>query len=155
VIETLAAQAYFLRPPPKSCGREQFGASFAKWLMEMCAAAGGGAEDAVATATRLTVITVVEAYLRFCKGLLGSGPTEVVVGGGGARNQSLMGLLRVYFQAHGARIIPADELGIPAQAKEAVAFALLAWLTWNGLPGNVHAATGAIRPAVLGKVSFG
>jgi anhydro-N-acetylmuramic acid kinase len=154
VVETLAAERDFLKQPPKSCGREQFGAHFAQRLIEMCAAAGGGAEDAVATATRLTVTTVVEAYLRFCRGLLGSGPTEVVVGGGGARNPSLMGLLRVYFHAHGAKVIAADELGIPAQAKEAVAFALLAWLTWNGLPGNVPAATGATRPVVLGKVSF-
>jgi anhydro-N-acetylmuramic acid kinase len=155
VVETLASESYFLKQPPKSCGREQFGASFAARLMDLCATAGGGAEDAVATATRLTVTTVVEAYLRFCKGLLGSGATEVVVGGGGARNQSLMGLLRLYFQAHGARVIAAGELGIPAQAKEAVAFALLAWLTWHDLPGNVPTATGAARPVVLGKVSFG
>jgi anhydro-N-acetylmuramic acid kinase len=155
VVETLASESYFLKQPPKSCGREQFGASFAARLMDLCATAGGGAEDAVATATRLTVTTVVEAYLRFCKGLLGSGATEVVVGGGGARNQSLMGLLRLYFQAHGARVIAAGELGIPAQAKEAVAFALLAWLTWHDLPGTVPTATGAARPVVLGKVSFG
>jgi anhydro-N-acetylmuramic acid kinase len=155
VIEALAAERYFAQQPPKSCGREQFGAGFAQRLREMCAAAGGSAEDAVATATQLTATTIVEAYLRFCKGLLGSGPTEVVVGGGGARNPSLMGLLRTSFQTRGAGVIATDKIGIPAQAKEAVAFALLAWLTWHGLPGNVPTATGASRPVVLGKVSFG
>jgi anhydro-N-acetylmuramic acid kinase len=55
----------------------------------------------------------------------------------------------------GVRVRLMEELGIPAQAKEGVAFALLAWLTWNGLPGNVPTATGAHHPATLGKVSHG
>jgi anhydro-N-acetylmuramic acid kinase len=80
---------------------------------------------------------------------------EVFVAGGGAKNGTLMGMLREGFTAMGVRVRAMEELGVPAQAKEGVAFALLAWLTWNGRAGNVPAATGAGRAVVLGKVSFG
>jgi anhydro-N-acetylmuramic acid kinase len=66
-----------------------------------------------------------------------------------------MGMLRAGFAELGVRVRAMEELGVPAQAKEGVAFALLAWLTWNRLAGNVPAATGAGRVVVLGKVSFG
>jgi anhydro-N-acetylmuramic acid kinase len=66
-----------------------------------------------------------------------------------------MASLQTGFATLGVQVRSMDELGIPAQAKEAVAFALLAWLTWNGLPGNVPAATGAKRAVVLGKASYG
>jgi anhydro-N-acetylmuramic acid kinase len=66
-----------------------------------------------------------------------------------------MDMLREGFAELGVRVRLMEELGVPAQAKEGVAFALLAWLTWNGLAGNVPAATGAARAALLGKVSFG
>jgi len=144
-----------LKQPPKSCGREQFGASFAHRLKEMCAAAGGSTEDAVATATRLTVTTIAEAYLRFCREQLRPGPIELIAAGGGVKNMQLMSQLQFCFKDHDAMLLTTEAIGIPAQAKEAVAFALLAWLTWNGLPGNIPAATGANRPVVLGKVSFG
>ncbi len=66
-----------------------------------------------------------------------------------------MAMLQESLGALGVKVRPMDELGVPAQAKEAVAFALLAWLTWHGLPGNVPSATGAARAAVLGKISHG
>jgi anhydro-N-acetylmuramic acid kinase len=81
--------------------------------------------------------------------------TEFVVAGGGARNAALMGMLRDGLEPLGVKVRLMEELGIPGQAKEGVAFALLAWLTWVGLPGNVPAATGASRPVVLGKVTHG
>jgi anhydro-N-acetylmuramic acid kinase len=80
---------------------------------------------------------------------------EFCVAGGGAKNQFLLKRLRDGFEALGVRVRMMDELGVPAQAKEGVAFALLAWLTWNGTVGNVPAATGARRAVVLGKVSHG
>jgi anhydro-N-acetylmuramic acid kinase len=76
------------------------------------------------------------------------------VAGGGAKNATLMGMLRAGLEPLGVKLRLMEELGVPAQAKEAVAFALLGWLTWHGLPGNVPAATGAKRPLALGKVTF-
>jgi anhydro-N-acetylmuramic acid kinase len=78
---------------------------------------------------------------------------EYVVAGGGARNVTLIEMLREGLEPLGMRVRSTDELGIPTQAKEAVAFSLLAWLTWNNLPGNIPSATGARRPVILGKVT--
>jgi anhydro-N-acetylmuramic acid kinase len=80
---------------------------------------------------------------------------EYVVAGGGAKNVTLMKMLRDGLEPLGVKMRDMGELGVPAQAKEAVAFALMAWLTWNGQPGNVPSATGASRPVVLGKVTRG
>ena len=75
--------------------------------------------------------------------------------GGGTKNTALMGMLRDGLEPVGVKVRLMEELGVPAQAKEAVAFALMAWLSWNGLPGNVSAATGASRAVVLGKICHG
>jgi anhydro-N-acetylmuramic acid kinase len=102
---------------------------------------------------------VVEAYEGFVWGHLGAvapeAKTEFVVAGGGVRNATLMGMLREGLKPLGVRVREMGELGVEAQAKEAVAFALLAWLRWNGLPGNVKSATGAGRAVILGKVTLG
>ena len=150
---------YFSALPPKSCGREEFGTAFATRLIELCRAGGGSDADCVATATALTAESILDAYRRFVLPPLNAdAPSAVVefcVAGGGAKNATLMAMLREGFGALNVRVRLMEELGIPAQAKEGVAFALLAWLTWNGLPGNVPAATGAHHPATLGKVSHG
>jgi anhydro-N-acetylmuramic acid kinase len=77
-----------------------------------------------------------------------------VVSGGGTKNATLMEMLRKEGENLGLWLRHSDDFGVPSQAKEAVAFALLAYQTFNGLPGNVPAATGAKRPAVLGKISY-
>jgi len=102
----------------------------------------------------------MDAYRRFVWGHLGQKAPlarriEYVVAGGGAKNTVLMGMLREGLEPLKVKVRMMEELGVPAQAKEAVAFALMAWLSWNGLPGNVPAATGARRAVVLGKVSRG
>jgi anhydro-N-acetylmuramic acid kinase len=149
VVERVLHEPYFAASPPKSCGREEFGAAFCTRFIGMCRDAGGGDVDCVATATALTAESVLAAYRRFVWAHLGaSAPlakVEFCVAGGGAKNRSLMAMLRDGFA----------ELGVPAQAKEGVAFGLLAWLTWHRLAGNVPAATGAGRAVVLGKVSYG
>lgn len=155
VVDILLKDKYFLKKPPKSCGREEFGASFAERLRKLVVAAGEPEEHSVAVAMQLTMHTIVLAYQRFCQPKLNGGPTEVIVAGGGARNDLLMKFLRTTFRAVGAELRPMEELGIPSQAKEAVAFALLAWLTWHRRTGNVPSATGADRAVVLGKVTFG
>jgi anhydro-N-acetylmuramic acid kinase len=152
VAETLRLP-YFAAAPPKSCGREQFGGAFASDFMDRCVAAGGNEQDAVATATELTAASILDAYGRFCWPHLGQraplAKTEVIAAGGGVHNATLMRRLSEGFAALGVKLSIAEN----AQAKEAVAFALLGCLTWHGLPGNVPAATGAIGPRILGKIS--
>ena len=153
MVERLMRERYFAVQPPKSCGREEFGAGFAARFLKMCK--GARPEDVIATATALTAESVVAAYRDFVRERLREAKTEVFVAGGGARNGTLMGMLREGFAEMSVRVRAMEELGVPAQAKEGVAFALLAWLTWNRRVGNVPAATGASRAVVLGKVSFG
>ena len=163
VIAEVLGQPYFSALPPKSCGREQFGDAFVSRFISMCRKAGGREdrdEDVIATATALTAASLLDAYRKFVWSHLGQNAPlvtkiEYVVAGGGANNSTLMRMLREGLEPLGVKVRLMEELGIPAQAKEGVAFALMAWLTWFGLPGNVPAATGAVRPVVLGKVTRG
>jgi anhydro-N-acetylmuramic acid kinase len=147
IIASLLKQPYYSAPPPKSCGREEFGRK-----------AGATDADCVATATALTAESVLDAYRRFVWAHLGaSAPlatVEFCVAGGGAKNRTLMAMLRSGLESLGVKLRLSEELGVPAQAKEGLAFALLAWLTWNGLAGNVPSATGATRSVRLGKISW-
>ncbi len=158
VVARVLEGGYFSALPPKSCGREEFGAEFAERFIEACRKAGASDADVVATATGLTAASVVDAYRRFVWAHLSAAApmakTEFVVAGGGAKNGALMGMLRGGLEPLGVRVREMGELGVEAQAKEAVAFALLGWLTWNGMVGNVPAATGAGREVVLGKVTL-
>jgi anhydro-N-acetylmuramic acid kinase len=106
----------------------------------------------IATATALTTRSIRNAIERFV--LPQSSFSEVIVSGGGAKNPILMAGLANEVRDLGLRLRPSDELGIPSEAKEAVAFAVLAFETWNRRPSNVPAATGAKRPAILGKISY-
>jgi anhydro-N-acetylmuramic acid kinase len=168
VMDTVMEEGYFSAMPPKSCGREEFGAGFCARFIAMCRAAGGADADVVATATALTAESVVEAYRRFVWAHVGAtkpmsqkrdmghpAPVEFCVAGGGVKNAMLMAMLRDGLGSLEVKVREMEELGVPAQAKEGVAFALLAWLTWHGMVGNVPAATGAARGVVLGKVSYG
>jgi anhydro-N-acetylmuramic acid kinase len=144
---------YFALPAPKSCGREQFGAEFVERFAEAC---GGSVADKVASAVALTVRSIYEAYARIVWPHLGvkaplARGTDLIVAGGGVRNAALMAGLSEAFAGLGVKVSVMED----AQAKEAVAFALLAWLSWHGMAGNVPAATGASGPRVLGKVTCG
>ena len=158
IVEKLLAGSYFSAPPPKSCGREEFGAAFVARLLTLCK--GAAKEDVVATATALTSASIVAAYCRFCWPHLGhraplAKVTELFVAGGGAKNRTLMRMLREGFAELGVTVATTEGAGLAVEAKEAAAFALLGWLTWHGLPGNVPSATGARRAVVLGKVTHG
>jgi anhydro-N-acetylmuramic acid kinase len=161
VVEKILQEKYFSALPPKSCGREQFGEAFVSRFVTTCRKADGSVrdEDVVAMATALTGASIVDAYRRFVWGHLGQAaplsPLEFVVAGGGAKNAALIGMLRDGLESLKVKVRMMEELGVPAQAKEGVAFALLAWLSWFELPGNVPTATGAKRAVVLGKVSRG
>jgi anhydro-N-acetylmuramic acid kinase len=158
VVDEILREGYFSALPPKSCGREEFGAAFVSRFIGACRKAGASDADVVATATGLTAASVMDAYRRFVWTHVGQAAplskVELVAAGGGVKNAALMGMLREGLEPLGVRVRVMAELGVEAQAKEAVAFALLAWLTWNRLPGNVASATGAERAVVLGKVTF-
>jgi len=158
VLERTMKMKYFSALPPKSCGREEFGADFAADFVKQCKKLSARKEDAVATAMELTVISIFAAYVRFCWPHFGqraplARATKLVVGGGGAKNARLMERLQARFATIGVKVLTTAEAGIDVEAKEAAAFALLGWLTWHGLPGNVPSATGAKRAVILGKVT--
>ncbi len=148
VVAECLAQPFFAAPPPKSTGRETFGDPFAAELMARCAAASAEPADAVATAVEVTA-RAIGAAARFIPPALA--PLDVVRSGGGARNPALVdALLRCW---PGPEHRTFDDLFFDGEAKEAVAFALLGYLTWTGRPGNEPGATGAAGPRVLGSVS--
>ena len=146
VLEEILGQAFFRRPPPKTAGREEFGREFVAGFLRRCGRAR--TEDAVATATALTARSIAQAIRRFLPGSYG----ELIVSGGGAENPTLLRLLAEAVAP--IRVRRSDEFGLPASAKEAVAFAVLAYQSWRHQPGNIPAATGASRPAILGKISY-
>jgi anhydro-N-acetylmuramic acid kinase len=150
VVQQLMQHAYFSAPPPKSCGREQFGTAFVDRFLALCTNAAP--QDLVATATAFTVASVADAYQRFCAEHL-TGKVQLFVAGGGAKNKTLMRHLQAALPE--VRVATTESAGIAVEAKEAAAFALLGWLTWHGLPGNIPSATGANRAVVLGKVTHG
>jgi len=156
-IETVLQKALrhpFLRKaPPKTAGREQFGREFAAKFLADCRAVSKRKEDAVATATALTSASIAQAYLRFAAKSMG-GAVDYIVSGGGVRNLTLMQQLAEQLGPHGCRVSTIDDFGLPAEAKEAAAFALLAWMTWHRRAGNVPSATGAKKPAILGQVTY-
>jgi anhydro-N-acetylmuramic acid kinase len=150
---------YFQRKPPRTAGREQFGREYATKFLAACRRYSSKPEDAIATATALTAETISGSYKEFVlKKMRGYSaalnPVDYIVSGGGARNHTLMTMLAQRLEPLGCALAASDDFGLPAEAKEAAAFALLAWRTWHHLPGNVPAATGAKRPAILGQVTY-
>jgi anhydro-N-acetylmuramic acid kinase len=151
VIEKLIQAPFFRQTPPKTAGREEFGHAYAQKFLGLCE--GTDNRDAVATATALTVKTITDAIRRFVLGKRGNFQ-EIVVSGGGAKNPTLMAMLRNELAPLGITLRLSDEFGVPTEAKEAVAFAAMAYETWHRRPSNVPSATGAKRPAILGKISY-
>ncbi|HYT05376.1 MAG TPA: anhydro-N-acetylmuramic acid kinase [Gemmatimonadales bacterium] len=152
VLDTLLGEPFFEQRPPKSTGRERFGLAFADRLIELVEHAGGSANDAVATATALTVETVARAIERWTPAGAGAGAdAELVVSGGGARNPVLVEQLAARVRPR--PLVPFDRLFFDGEAKEALAFAFLGYLTLAGKAGNLPAATGARGPRVLGRIS--
>jgi anhydro-N-acetylmuramic acid kinase len=145
VLAELLADAFFAAPPPKSTGRERFGDQYARELHRRVPG-----PDGVTTAVELTARSVAGAVGRWTPG-----DAEVVASGGGCHHPGLMAALRRTLDALPGRhpLRTFEELFFPGDAKEAVAFALLGYLTLHGQPGNVPAATGAAGSRVLGAVT--
>jgi len=141
LLAELLAGPYFRRRPPKSAGREQFGPPFVAALV----ARRLRPEDLMATATAFTAGSIALGIRRFA-----AATQEVIVSGGGLRNRHLMGQLAAFLP--GLRIRTSNEFGISSDAKEAIAFAVLAHETYRGRASNLPSATGARRPAILGTI---
>ena len=144
-VDELLADPWYVQPAPKSTGRERFGGRFARRFLDR----GLSAADTLATAACFTVRSILFGLERFVRPVMPL--DELLVSGGGWRNPAIMGPLRDGLA--GTRVRPTDDLGIRADAKEAIAFAVLAYESYHGRPGNLPSATGADRPVVLGKVS--
>jgi anhydro-N-acetylmuramic acid kinase len=154
VLERAMKDGYFKQKPPRTAGREQYGRDYATKFMEQCVGHSKKPEDALATATALTAQSIAESYAQFVRRRMKGSPVDYIVSGGGARNATLMKMLAARLEPMGCTLATSEDFGMPAEAKEAAAFALLAWMTWHRLPGNVPAATGAKRPAILGQVTY-
>ncbi len=157
VLRELMRQPFFRQKPPKTAGREQFGREFVRDFLRLCQRAKE--HDIVATATALTARSIGMAVRKFVLPLEGADgrPTrfrEYVVSGGGTKNPTLMRMIAEELAPLKLRLRSSDDFGMPSEAKEAAAFALLAYQTWRRLPSNVPSATGATRPVILGKISY-
>jgi len=143
LLEQLLADPYFARRPPKSTGKERYGAEYA-------ARARGRRkiEHVLATLVEVVARSIAQAIARWVR----PAPDEVIASGGGCRNSFLMERLRATLAPIPVRT--SEELGVPVLAREALAFAWLGWRTLRGLPGNAPRATGARRPAILGVISL-
>jgi anhydro-N-acetylmuramic acid kinase len=146
LLKIMARHPYLTRKPPKSTGREEFGKEYLDALL--VSARGYDPADVVATATEFTAYTVSDGYRRFVRKRMTV--DEVLVSGGGARNRAIVHALERYFDK--ARVLPVDEYGMDADAKEATCFAILANETMSGHPANIPGVTGARQAVVLGKV---
>jgi len=144
----LMEHEFIARRPPKSTGREEFGAQFVRTVLERAEAMGIGAEDLVATVTAFTAESIAQSYRQFLLPL--SGLDEVILGGGGSYNATLCEMVRA--RLPGTQVFRHEDFGINGEAKEAIAFAILGNETMLGRPANVPTATGARRAVVLGKI---
>jgi len=151
VLDEILRLSFFRRNPPKTAGREEFGREFVRDFIKRCGTTK--AVDIVATATALTAKSIGSAISRFVLGGKNS-YREIIFSGGGARNPTLLAMLANELSPLGLQVRSSEEFGVAAGAKEAVAFAVLAYQTWNRLPSNMPSATGAKRPAILGKISY-
>ncbi len=170
LIYRLMKDPYLKLRPPKSTGREYFGAPYVKDLLNFARKREIKPADVLYTVTYFTAASVVDALCLFV--LPNHKISQLIVSGGGARNPLLMTqlqtLLRIaslsssrhlplatrHFPNNSIEVIPSTHFGVPEQSKEAYAFALLAYETFHHRPSNLPSATGATRPAILGKISY-
>ena len=149
LLEQLMAHPYLSQPLPKTTGREQFGEFFARRIWEQGVEQGLAGIDILTTLTTFTATSIADSYQRFLPGPV----DEVIVGGGGASNPTMLRMLAE--RLPNTRILRQEDLGYLSDAKEAIAFAILAYEGLHGRPGNLPSCTFARHPAVLGKITPG
>jgi anhydro-N-acetylmuramic acid kinase len=151
LLDKMMREPYLRRAPPKTTGREQFGRAYANTILAWGKRHRARPEDLVRTATLFTSLSIADAFRRFI--FPRAGVHELIVAGGGARNPLMIAQLAAGLP--GIELIPADRFGVQAQAKEAFAFAVLAYEAYHGRANNLPSATGARHEAVLGKLVRG
>ncbi len=146
LLDEILEHPFLRRRPPKSTGREEFGAAFAERIYKRATRKNLPDADIVAIVTAFTAQSIARAYRRFLPAM----PDEMILCGGGAHNGTLVELLRS--ELPDVKMLSTDDFGISVDAKEAVSFAILAWATIKGMANNIPGATGAEQPVVLGKI---
>jgi anhydro-N-acetylmuramic acid kinase len=150
LLNELLRDPYLKLRPPKSTGREYYGHAYTKKLLVLGRRYHAEPNDLIRAATIFTALSIVDALNRFV--LPKTKIQQLVVSGGGARNPLILGQLAAALP--NIEVLPSSRLGIPEDAKEAFAFALLAYETFHQRPSNLPSATGARGPAILGKISY-
>jgi anhydro-N-acetylmuramic acid kinase len=150
LLAELMRDEYLKVRPPKSTGREYYGRDYVEQLLQLGKRFGASPDDIVRGATIFTALSVVDALKRFV--VPRTKIDQLVVSGGGAHNPVIMAQLVAALEP--IKVMPSAELGVDSDAKEAFAFALLAYETWHQRTGNLPSATGAKKSAILGKISY-
>lgn len=148
-LAELLAHDYFRQSPPRTTGRELFSRAMAAQLIESGQARGGSIPDIIATITALTAHSIAESYRHYAPAPI----QEVVIGGGGVHNQTLLNWLRELL--HPAKLLRHEDLGINSDFKEALAFAVLGYETWHQRVGTLPSQTGANHRTILGQITPG
>lgn len=152
LLAMLQQDAYYTMPLPKTTGRERFGVQYVDQILDYQRIHGLSNADLLATVTDLTAWSIVDAYARYV--LPKRQATELVVGGGGSYNATLLGFLRERFAPYGVKVLTQEDLGWSSDAKEAVAFAILADCCVREKPNVLPGVTGAKAAAIMGKISL-
>ena len=148
LLQRMMREPYLSRKPPKTCGREQFGRTYAEKVLAWGKKHRAKPADLVRTVTLFTSLSIAGALKKFA--LPRARIDELIIAGGGAKNPLMVGQLTAALE--GIEIIPANQFGVPAEAKEAFAFAVLAYEAYHMRPNNLPSATGARKPVVMGKL---
>lgn len=147
-LECLLADEYYFIEPPKSTGREYFSTHYIENALKY---APSDPKDIIATVTALTARTIAQSYERFIYPNVGI--HEAVICGGGAYNKTLMKMLRTYLPKH-IDLTTCEDYGISNNFKEVMAFALLGFCAYYGIPNNLPCCTGANKRVVMGKFTY-
>ncbi len=145
LFDEIMRHPFLRRPPPKSTGREEFGAAYTEDFIKKAKKLSMSFEDMLATATAFTAVSIADAHKKFLPRI----PDEIILCGGGARNKTLVKMLQQNIES---KILLTDCLGINCDAKEAISFAILAYTTIKGIINNIPSATGADKAVILGKI---
>ena len=152
LLHWMQQDEYYSMPLPKSTGRERFGQAYVAQIIDRMRVNGWKSEDVIATATYLTAWSIVEGYVRYIAPRHQA--QKLLVGGGGSYNGTLIRHLQQLFAPYHVQVLTQEDIGGNSDAKEAIAFALLAYYTMKRLPNNIPLVTGASRPVVMGKISW-